>query len=251
VRRPTTDGSATTDGPATAVAVVIPARDEAHLIASCLRSVGLALQEVAVEEVLVVVVVDCSRDDTAAVASATLTSIGIIHRVLVADQGTAGGARAVGVRAALDVVVSAPERTWVLSTDADTVVPSDWVARYLAHAQRGAVAVAGVVSLRAGADADRVGAAWWADYGPTLAVDGTHPHVHAANMGVRADVLQAAGGMPAVGRAEDQVLWRRLRAAGVAPVADARLVVATSARLQARVPRGFAHALRELDGAGA
>ncbi|CAN5213024.1 glycosyltransferase family 2 protein [soil metagenome] len=250
-------GDPSPTGPVAAVVVVVPARDEAHLIESSLRSIAFAVHDdLPLAQVLVVVVDDHSTDATARLAADTLSAAGVAHLVVSTVQGTAGGARADGVRAALPHLRASPDQTWVLSTDADTVVPADWVRRYLVHAEHGALAVAGVVTLRTdtdtdtdtGADLDRLRVAWWAAYGPTLTADGTHPHVHAANMGVRLDVLQAVGGIPAVARGEDRELWRWLRAAGVVPIADAELVVATSARLRGRVPEGFAHALGRLGG---
>lgn len=233
--------------PPAAVAVVIPARDEAPRIGACLRGVVAALGRVHGPEVLVVVVDDGSSDGTGALAAAVLSASGTPHVVVRAAAGSAGAARAVGVRTATAHLEVPAHLTWVLSTDADTVVPGDWVQRYLAHAAMGATAVAGVVALLEDVDARRVRDVWWADYGPTLAPDGSHPHVHAANMGIRLDVLAAAGGIPGVDHEEDRVLWDRLRAIGETPIADAGLVVATSARLHARVPRGFAHALGQLD----
>lgn len=200
---------------------------------------------------VLVVVDDGSVDGTAAAASAILADAEVANRVIHVDERTSGGARRAGIRVAAELLGTPHDRSWVLSTDADTVVPSDWICRYLDHAAGGAVAVAGVVTLQDGPDADAIRDIWWADYSPGLAADGTHGHVHSANLGVRLDVLDAVGGMPALAYQDDRELWRRLRAAEVPTVADAHLQVATSARLDARVPEGFAHALRRLDAARA
>ncbi|MEZ5258239.1 MAG: hypothetical protein R2705_15435 [Ilumatobacteraceae bacterium] len=138
---------------------------------------------------------------------------------------------------------SRSERWWLLSTDADSMVPCDWIARYLAHARRGALAVAGVVDVVDDEETGSFVERWRADYGATLRPDGRHPHVHAANLGVRFDAYTAVDGFRPVPRAEDIDLWRRLRALGIEPVADASIVVATSGRRSGRVGEGFAHAL--------
>jgi hypothetical protein len=116
--------------------------------------------------------------------------------------------------------------------------------RHLAHADRGVLAVAGVVDLLDDDDdsADFT-ARWRRDYGQTIADDGRHPHAHATNLGVRLDVYRAVGGYRQTTGAEDTDLWRRLRLAGVQPLADASIVVATSGRRTGRVADGFAHAL--------
>ena len=44
--------------------------------------------------------------------------------------------------------------------------------------------------------------------------DGSHPHVHGANLGVRADAYLRAGGWADLRTAEDHDLWRRLLGSG-------------------------------------
>ena len=76
------------------------------------------------------------------------------------------------------------------------MVPSDWLSLQLELADRGADAVAGIVELDVDAD-DRLRRAFGASY--AVGRDGTHRHVHGANLGVRADLQYAVGG------------WRHLR----------------------------------------
>jgi hypothetical protein len=73
--------------------------------------------------------------------------------------------------------------------------------------------------------------------------DGTHPHIHGANLGVRADVYMRAGGWADLHTAEDHDLWRRLTAAGAKKLSSSRLKVVTSGRRHGRAPLGFAGAL--------
>jgi hypothetical protein len=196
---------------------------------------------------VLVVADDGSVDGTADLAARALSGSGLAGSVLPTTAARVGEARAAGVR---HVAVSGaePTRTWVLSTDADCVVPAGWVRSHLEHAERGAVAVAGVVTLVADRDSETIRGAWERDYRPAIRVDGTHSYVHAANLGVRLDAYLASGGFPHVAREEDVGLWRRLRRAGYVPVSDAGIVVATSARPDGRVREGFAHALNHLYG---
>jgi glycosyltransferase involved in cell wall biosynthesis len=231
-----------------AVVVVVPARDEVRRIPVALDAIATALERTTPGDRLVVVVDDDSTDGTGAAARAALAGRDVDHLVLRVRETGVGRTRQAGVDHVVRHLDPDPRRTWVLSTDADTVVPPSWVERYLAHAAAGARAVAGIVALIPDADGRRIGARWRADYGARVDSSSSHPYVHAANLGVRLDVLQAVGGFPAVEREEDADLWDRIRAAGIEPVADADLVVATSARMRARVPRGFAHALATLYG---
>ena len=73
--------------------------------------------------------------------------------------------------------------------------------------------------------------------------DGAHPHVHGANIGVRADAYLGAGGWAALATAEDHDLWTRLDSQGHERLSDASLQVVTSGRRKGRAPMGFADAL--------
>ena len=231
-----------------AVGVVVPARDERARIGRSLAAVSTAVAAVGAT-CAVVVVDDDSADGTADAARDALEAAGVRHRVITVHEHQASRARARGVEALRDLLDAAPADTWLLSTDADSVVPPDWIRRHLDHAARGALAVAGVVTLTDDLDGRRAAASWAIDYAPTVSASAGHPHVHAANLGIRLDVYDAIGGFHDLDRAEDIDLWRRVRAAGVAPVADATLAVSTSARLDGRVELGFASALRRLTGA--
>jgi glycosyltransferase involved in cell wall biosynthesis len=224
------------------VAIVLPARNEAHCIASAIDAIACAARRSDKVSVHLVVVDDASDDATATVARAALAENRQSGVVVRTNAGTAARARRAGIEAVVRATPR-PERCWLLSTDADSQVPVDWIERYLEHARLGEIAVAGVVDLIDDSDAVAFGDRWRADYGATLEVDGRHPHVHAANLGLRLDVYTLVGGFGAVERAEDIDLWRRLRSAGVEPLADSSIVVATSGRRQGRVEEGFAHAL--------
>ena len=73
--------------------------------------------------------------------------------------------------------------------------------------------------------------------------DGSHPHVHGANLGVRADAYLKAGGWSHVETGEDHDLWSRLTEAGLRRLSSSAITVLTSGRRVGRAPNGFAEAL--------
>jgi len=136
-----------------------------------------------------------------------------------------------------------PDAVWLASTDADSVVPFDWLTHQVRLADRGAEAVRGTVDVRDWRCwPPEVGRAYAAGY---HGVDG-HPHVHGANLGVRASAYLAAGGFAPVARDEDVLLVAALAAGGVRVVASGHAPVATSARAVGRVPGGFSGHLRRV-----
>lgn len=229
------------------VAVVIPVRNEMERLERCLRSVAFSMDAVKDRRRILVVVDDGSSDGSVDLARSTLANRQFPVVIEEVDVGQASQARSAGF-AQVERWARRPASTWVLSTDADTVVPADWVSRHLAHADRGALAVAGVVTLADDDDGRRIRRRWSSDYEATFADDGGHPHVHAANLGIRLDVHMGVGGFAPIDRIEDIDLWTRLRAVGVEPVADSSIMVSTSARPIGRVAGGFAAALSRLYG---
>jgi hypothetical protein len=222
------------------VAVLIPARDEQELLPRCLRSVQAARRRLpSGVSSDVVVVSDGSRDRTALVAQRVLRGSGVVKK---ARAGVVGCARALAAEAALLRCGAPLQQCWLANTDADCEVPERWLVDQLAIARRGVAAVAGTVDVDSFAEHDPVVEEMFRlTY--RIEADGTHPHVHGANLGVRADAYVRAGGWGALATAEDHDLWGRLRIAGCPVVSDARLRVVTSGRRVGRAPHGFAGAL--------
>lgn len=228
------------------VLVVVPAHDEARALPNTLAAIEAARRQLpaSIGSTLVVVADGCA-DDTAAIARAAGRPTDVV--VDVARHGV-GAARRLGTERGLHAVGLPHRRVWIANTDADTLVPADWLVAHVAHARRGLIAVAGTVALarerRPGGPTDELVRRRFAQR-YRLGDDGTHTHVHGANLGVRADAYAAAGGWSSLTTAEDHDLWRRLVALG--PTASpSALRVATSARLRGRAPRGFAVGLAEL-----
>lgn len=227
------------------VGVVVPARDEAERLRACLDALRAAIAQIGLpaNHCHVVVVADDCHDDTAAMARRALVEWGEVIEI---DAGSAGAARAAGVAVLLRRLSAvAPERLWLLTTDADTIVPCDWLDAHLRWARAGAVAAAGVIRVDSFDEHPAVVAErFTAIYDGPL--DQEHPHVHAANLGVRADVYAAVGGWRAVVSGEEHHLWRAVRDLGLAMVSPRSLQVTTSARATSRVRGGFADWLLEL-----
>jgi len=234
------------------VAVVVPARDEAANIVGCLlavrASLAAAVHAGAVDGVTVAVVAHRCADHTATLARTSL--VGMPHDVI-EDSGSAtvGEVRRLGVEVALarlNVGSRLAERTWILNTDADSIVGPRWVSDVLRHGQAGRVAVVGMTRLRGAlrSAAAREAYRQIIDAG----VSGPeHDHVYGANLAVRADAYAAVGGFRGVPIGEDRALVDALIAHGL-PVARPRdLVVATSARRTGRAAGGLADLLADID----
>ena len=222
------------------VCVLIPACNEQELLPRCLRSVLRAcssLPEVVTAEI--VVAVDRSCDGTARLAKRLLRGRG---RVVELDAGCVGMARAAAASAALNSRKSELHRCWLANTDADCVVPADWLLDQLALANAGVEAVTGIIEVDHFNEHDSgVERRFRESY--VIHEDGTHPHVHGANLGVRADAYLRAGGWKQLTTAEDHDLWNRLGALRCQRMTMGRLKVMTSGRRVGRAPRGFAEAL--------
>jgi hypothetical protein len=131
---------------------------------------------------------------------------------------------------------------WLANTDADCIVPSSWLSDQIEFAVSGIEAVAGIVAVDSFEEhGPEVPARFRDSY--SIYSDGTHPHIHGANLGVRADRYLDVGGWADLRTAEDHDLWGRLRRSGVRLLSLAQLSVVTSGRRVGRAPSGFAGTL--------
>jgi cellulose synthase/poly-beta-1,6-N-acetylglucosamine synthase-like glycosyltransferase len=227
------------------IGVVVPANDEAEHIGPCLTALHRSLK--AIEHPgrrhHTVVVADACRDRTVRVARTALAGWGEVVEV---EVRSAGAARGIGVERLLEHLATSPrDRLWLASTDADTVVPVDWLIRQLELADAGAVATAGVVAVDTfDGHPAHVRDRFLTGYdGPP---DEAHPHVHGANLGVRGDAYLAVGGWLPLAVGEDRELWRALRDRGFATASSRSLTVTTSGRAAGRARGGFADFLSAL-----
>jgi glycosyltransferase involved in cell wall biosynthesis len=222
------------------ICVVIPARNEEDLLPRCLKSVLAARVAVSSSaSVDVIVIADSSQDRTAEISSQMLRSLG---QVIVTNAGSVGPARRAATALGLERYSGPLNKCWLANTDADCVVPPTWLLHQMELADKGFQAVAGIV----GVDTFEEHSPWVRDRFEASYIihpDGGHPHVHGANLGVRADSYVRAGGWPDLSTAEDHDLWHRLSLTGARRHSTSHLQVHTSGRRMGRAPNGFASAL--------
>jgi glycosyltransferase involved in cell wall biosynthesis len=226
------------------VGVVVPAHNEEELLPSCLAGLHRAAQCLDGLPAHLIVVADACRDRTADLARRGGAA------VVTVSARSVGAARAAGVREVLRRTAGLdPADVWVATTDADTLVPANWLRRQVRYADQGWDAVAGTVWV-----------ADWSGYHPDVrslfharygSGTGPHPHVHGANLGFRAAAYLRAGGFPDVPTAEDHALVTALSAGGSRIRRTRALAVATSARRDSRAPHGFGDYLATLAAAPA
>lgn len=218
----------------TNLGVVVPARNEADLLPTCLAALCHArtsLRQLAPQvTVRLVVVLDSCVDASAQVAQ----SYPQIELVSV-DAGSVGGARQAGVD---HLLRSGPAvlGDWFACTDADSAVPADWLITHYQASRTGIDLLLGSVRPERGRLSQEDFEEWQArhDLG-----DG-HGHVFGANLGFGARTLLATGGFRPLSVHEDVDLTSRTRAAGLTVFATGESPVITSARRTGRTPAGFA-----------
>lgn len=219
--------------------MVIPAHDEQQLLPACLASVRAAARHPALRSlpVHVIPVLDACSDDSGAVAPGGLE----------VQARNVGVARAAGFAAALAREAGRPPgELWLATTDADSTVPTDWLAEQLRLVALGAEVVAGTVRVQDWSEQPAVVRNRFQQrYGAPSA---QHPHVHGANLGMSAAAYLDAGGVPPLALAEDKALVDALRRRARRLVATGSIAVTTSGRRESRTVGGFADHLRGLAG---
>lgn len=220
--------------------VLIPARNEEELLPECLKSVLEARKQLSSTTTCdIVVAVDRSADKTLEIAVRMLKGKGAVVSL---NAGAVGEARTLAAQVALRRYKGPLDRCWLSNTDADCRVPKSWLSDQLMLCGLGAEAIAGTIDVVDFSEhAPGVERRFRSSY--RVSPDGTHPHVHGANFGVRADVYTRAGGWGSLCTAEDHDLWNRLADLGTRRVSIDRVKVVTSGRRVGRAPHGFADAL--------
>src|ERR1700733_11626410 len=222
------------------IGVLIPARNEEALLARCLKSVLTACSMLPAGVTFdIVVAVDSSIDRTAQIAKEMVEGCGT---VVITDAGLVGGARSLAGETMLGRYRGPLNRCWLANTDADCCVPATWLNDQLTLAADNVEAIAGTVDVDSFAEHHfAVKERFRRSY--LIFPDGSHPHVHGANLGVRADAYLRAGGWSQLATAEDHDLWERLVYEGSRRVSVGKMRVLTSGRRVGRAPFGFADAL--------
>ncbi len=165
------------------ISVIIPSYNSAATIARCLNSLR---QQEPVRDIEVIVV-DSSSDETGQIISEQFPWVRLMRLEQKTDQGTA---RNLGIKQAGGEIL--------FFTDADCVVPPDWVARMLAGHAKGYPAVGGPII-----NADQESAIGWAGY--LLEFNNLLPtktpleveHLPSGNVSYQRQILEQFGGFPA------------------------------------------------------
>jgi len=104
------------------IVVVVPAHNERERLPACLASVAAAARQATVPVTVVVVLDACSDRSEDAIPRSV--------RALSVSGRNVGAARAAGFAAAAP---RSGTRTWLATTDADSVVPTTWLADPAVH----------------------------------------------------------------------------------------------------------------------
>jgi glycosyltransferase involved in cell wall biosynthesis len=227
------------------VAVIVPAADEQERIAACLEAINAARRrlldsELGVEHVDVIVVLDSCVDETPEIVARYGTA-GHLHAIT-SDARRVGKARRRGAQEATTTQVPA-EQSWLANTDADSTVPPDWLTGMVAFANAGAQLVLGTV-LPGPELSSVLRAAWLAPHH----LNEGHPHVHGANLGIRAATYLELGGWNGDLACDEDIdlVSRAAAVPGVRIQRTASIPVLTSARMTGRAPHGFSSYMRHL-----
>lgn len=113
--------------------IVIPARNEALNIKACLDSI--VAQDYPAEFFEVIVIDDFSEDDTAFIVKAIGHDYPNVHLLSLADYFKPGEMNSFKKKA-IEKAVSKAKGEWIVTTDADCIVPTKWLSLYNAYIQQ-------------------------------------------------------------------------------------------------------------------
>jgi hypothetical protein len=265
---PLLEGSA---HPACQASIIVPARNEETSLTATLDALGSQLdltgQLLATESFEVLLLLNNCTDNSSSVAQqwqATHPTIAlhIIERTLAPEVAHVGTARRLLMDTAWHRLHHAAHPvTAILSTDSDTLVAPDWIARNLAALAHGADAVGGVIhlkpgeleSLPAGArqayQRDRRYQRLVAKLEDLLDPQPGDPwprHLEhfGASLACTPQIYARVGGMPPVKPLEDVAFVDALRRGDAHLRHDPSVIVSTSARFDGRAEIGLSHQLR-------
>ncbi|MBI2786889.1 MAG: glycosyltransferase [Legionella longbeachae] len=225
--------------------ILIPAKNEELLLPRCLYSILDASRMISPHiNIEIILCVDSSTDNTFEIGKKILNNKG---KIFSCNKGNVGAARRMAAQYALEKYQGSLRSCWIANTDADCKVPIDWLEKQLLWANNGKHAITGIVKVDSYEEHHpAVPKLFQNDY--VIHPDGSHPHIHGANLGVRADVYLKVGGWRELSTAEDHDLWNRLNRLNFELVTDANLFVITSGRKVGRAPMGFANKLDSYNG---
>ena len=115
---------------ATQFTVIIPARNEAANIKACVDSI--LAQDYPTDAFEIIVIDDFSEDDTAFIVHALSQQYPQVRLIKLADHCKDGETLAYKKKA-IEIAVSEAKGDWILTTDADCIVPKKWLLLYNAY----------------------------------------------------------------------------------------------------------------------
>ncbi len=118
---------------ATQFTVIIPARNEAANIKACVDSI--LAQDYPSDAFEIIVIDDFSEDDTAFIVHALSQQHPQVRLLQLKDHCKEGETLAYKKKA-IEIAVSVSKGDWMLTTDADCIVPSTWLFLYNAYIQQ-------------------------------------------------------------------------------------------------------------------
>jgi GT2 family glycosyltransferase len=246
-----------TPDPALRACVVVPARDEEDLIASCLRALG-GQRGVVSDEYEVLLVLDRCTDRTEERAREVAASHPRLRlRFLDGPGEGSGAARRVGTDAACARLLGLGRPQGLIAcTDADTVVAPDWLAVQLRSVAEGARAIGGRIELADDGSIPQSVRRRHALQGrlrhdrllsePDLAGKTQHWQFSGASMALTAEAYRRVGGLEPRTDLEDEHLEAVLRDNGIPIDRLLSVKVTTSPRLEGRARRGLSHDLAKI-----
>jgi hypothetical protein len=238
--------------------VAIPVKDEAERIAACLR----ALQDQTVRPDAVLLLVNNCSDRTETIVRGMIPTLPwalhiVCHR-FPPRQASAGHARRMAMALAS---AHAGVGGVLLTTDADTVVPPDWIERNLLALAAGADAVCGRIAIDPG-EAALIPAALHADDARECELTSLldrithcldpdpadpwprHTEAAGASLAITVAAFHAVGGVPAVPSGEDRALVAALARREARVRHDPGIFVTVSGRIDGRAAGGMAETIR-------
>ena len=236
--------------------MIIPAYNEQDRIDRCLQAVLSSAHHPLLRDVAVriVAVLDSCSDGTSDAVEQVVRRLPQERdiKLVAVEVGhtNVGLARADGCATALGLLVGIDiADAWLATTDADSVVPANWLAHQVRIQRAGMHAWAGTVHVSdwSGHHPEVIGR-----YSRLYRQDdlpaGHHRHAHGANLGVSALAYNRCGGFSGDACGEDRALLNALQRAGLPALATSAVPVVTSARRDARASGGFGDTLRQLGG---
>jgi Glycosyl transferase family 2 len=233
-----------------AVGVVVPVHNEEDLLYHALEAIGQAFVRVEGRGITcrAAIVLDRCSDSSATVARRWVDGSrrhgGQLKPIVVrSDSASVGQARRAGSSALLQEWTDIDLRhIWLATTDADSLVPSDWLLTQLDAHEGGADLWAGRVVVDDWSPYDPFTARRWSD-----AYDREDAPIHGASLGFNAQLYVEAGGFTAQASGEDRALYHAIVARGGRTHHDSEVRVVTSGRRRARAPMGFSSVLTAVE----